>query len=177
MPAWKPKFNKMSSNKSSFSQYLSLFWPVRQSRAAVEPNLGLSQNTPISWYTYCYTWICILGWVLWNRNSLEFKFDDTRLSSTETANRAENLQCQDSTNFFLMGPICFLYYKESLVSSNLNSKLLWFHSVRPNVYGVGQLSNGRPLLYVHHFLKTFVKNWSFQKHFDTRNQSKISWKQ
>ena len=34
----------------------------------------------------------------------------------------------------LMGPILFLYYEESLVSSNLNSKLLWFHSVRPNVH-------------------------------------------
>ena len=33
----------------------------------------------------------------------------------------------------LMGPILFLYYEESLVSSNLNSKLLWFLSVRPNV--------------------------------------------
>ena len=53
----------MSSNKDSFLQYLPLFWPVRQLRAAV-PNLSLSQNTPISWYTYCYTyihtWICIL---------------------------------------------------------------------------------------------------------------------
>ena len=28
----------------------------------------------------------------------------------------------------------FLYCEESLVSSNLNSKLLRFHSVRPNVY-------------------------------------------
>ena len=32
-----------------------------------------------------------------------------------------------------MGPFLFLYYEESLVSSNLNSKVLWFHSVRPNV--------------------------------------------
>ena len=33
-----------------------------------------------------------------------------------------------------MGPIKnFLYYEESLVSSNLNSKLLWFDSVRPNL--------------------------------------------
>ena len=34
----------------------------------------------------------------------------------------------------LQWPILFLYYKESLVSSNLNSKLLWFHSVRPIVH-------------------------------------------
>ena len=51
--------NETSSNEGSFLQYLTLFWPVRQSRAAVEPNLSLSQNTPISWYTYIYTWICI----------------------------------------------------------------------------------------------------------------------
>ena len=31
------------------------------------------------------------------------------------------------------GPILFLYYEESLVSSNLNSKLFGFHCVRPNV--------------------------------------------
>ena len=33
----------------------------------------------------------------------------------------------------LIGPILFLYYEESLVSSNLNSKLVRFHYVRPNV--------------------------------------------
>ena len=47
------------------------FWPVRQSRAAVEPNLSLSQNTPISWCTYRYTWICI--WRCVNRVTV-FKF-------------------------------------------------------------------------------------------------------
>jgi hypothetical protein len=52
----------------------------------------------------------------------------------ETANRAETLHRQDATKNFLVGPILFLYYEESLVSSNLNSKLLWFHSVRPNVH-------------------------------------------
>ena len=53
-------------------------------------------------------------------------------SITETASRAENLQRQDTTKKNLMGPILFLYYEESLVSSNLNSKLLRFHSVRPS---------------------------------------------
>ena len=42
--------NETSSNKSSFSQYLALFWPLRQSRTAVEPNLSLSQNIPIALY-------------------------------------------------------------------------------------------------------------------------------
>ena len=53
---------------------------------------------------------------------------------SETANRAETLQSQDATNFFLLGPILFSYYEESLVSSNLNSKLLQFHSVKPNLH-------------------------------------------
>ena len=32
-----------------------------------------------------------------------------------------------------IGPILFLYYEESLVSSNLNSKQLRFHGAHPNV--------------------------------------------
>ena len=48
--------NKTSRNESSFLQYLPLFWPVQQSRAAVEHTLSLSQNKPISWCTYCYTY-------------------------------------------------------------------------------------------------------------------------
>ena len=39
---------------------------------------------------------------------------------------------QYATKKNVIGPILFLYYKESLVSSNLNSKLFWFHGVRPN---------------------------------------------
>ena len=47
-----------------------------------------------------------------------------------TGQRLCNIRMQQ---FFLMGPILFLYYEESLVSSNLNSKLLWFHSAHPSV--------------------------------------------
>ena len=36
---------------------------------------------------------------------------------------------------FLIGPILFLYYEKSLVSSILNSKQLRFHGVRPNIDG------------------------------------------
>ena len=68
--------NKTSSNKRAFSQYLSLFWPLGQSRAAVEPNFKpvtkyihqlikvrqILFDGPYSWYTYWYTyhytWIC-----------------------------------------------------------------------------------------------------------------------
>ena len=39
----------------------------------------------------------------------------------------------------LMGPILFLYHEESLVSSNLNSRLLFFHSVRPNESAISRL--------------------------------------
>ena len=35
---------------------------------------------------------------------------------------------------FSIRPILFLYYEESLVSSNLNSKLFRFHCVRPNLH-------------------------------------------
>ena len=35
-----------------------------------------------------------------------------------------------------IGPILFLYYEESLVSSNLNSKLFRFHSAHPTVHSV-----------------------------------------
>ena len=48
--------NETSRNERSFLWYLPLFWPVRQSRAAEEHKLSLSKNTPISWYTYCYTY-------------------------------------------------------------------------------------------------------------------------
>ena len=58
---------------------------------------------------------------------------DLETLPTETANRAETEHRQEAT-FFLIGPILFLYYEESLVSSNLNSKQLIsrFHGVHPN---------------------------------------------
>ena len=45
------------------------------------------------------------------------------------------LQSQDETKKRQqMGPILLLYYEEMLVSSILNPKLIWFHSVNPNVH-------------------------------------------
>ena len=41
---------------------------------------------------------------------------------------------QDATKIISIGPILFLYYEESLVSSNLNSNLLRFHCVRPSIH-------------------------------------------
>ena len=41
-----------------------------------------------------------------------------------------------------MGPILFLYQEESLVSSNLNSKLHRFHSVRPNIHTKDKIKSG-----------------------------------
>ena len=47
---------------------------------------------------------------------------------------AETEQCQDATKEnFNQANLIFLHYEKSLVSSNLNSKLLWFHCVRPSV--------------------------------------------
>ena len=43
---------------------------------------------------------------------------------------AQSLPCWLSQ---FIGPVLFLYHEESLVSSNLYSKLFWFHCVRPNV--------------------------------------------
>ena len=44
-----------------------------------------------------------------------------------------NLAKSERNKKKINGPILFLRFEESLVSSNLSSKLLWFHSVRPNV--------------------------------------------
>ena len=62
---WKllPQHNETSRNKSSFLQCLLLFWPVWQSRAAVEPNISLSQNNPSAdihlLYILPYSQMCI----------------------------------------------------------------------------------------------------------------------
>ena len=40
--------SKKSSNKSSFLRYLPLFWPLRQSKAVVGPNLSLFQIHPLT---------------------------------------------------------------------------------------------------------------------------------
>ena len=49
-----------------------------------------------------------------------------------TGQRLCNVRMQQKT--ISMGPILFLYYEESLVSSNLNSKLFRFHSAHPNLH-------------------------------------------
>ena len=41
---------------------------------------------------------------------------------------------QDAAKKISMGPILFSYYEESLVPSNLNSKLFRFHSAHPNLH-------------------------------------------
>ena len=48
-----------------------------------------------------------------------------------TGQRQSNVRKQQKK--ISIGPILFLCYEESLVSSNLNSKLLRFHCVRPNL--------------------------------------------
>ena len=45
-------------------------------------------------------------------------------------------QLRQPTGQISIGPILFLYYEESLISSNFNSKQLRFHGVRPNVCGL-----------------------------------------
>ena len=52
---WHQRFHRLKP--IWYIQYIecNLFWPIRQSRAVVEPNLRLSLNTPISRYIYRYT--------------------------------------------------------------------------------------------------------------------------
>ena len=57
------------------------------------------------------------------------------ISLAETANRAETEQRQDATKKNQLCQILFLYYKEGLVSSNLNSKIFRFHSAH-SIVGV-----------------------------------------
>ena len=49
-----------------------------------------------------------------------------------TGQRLSNVRTQQTK--ISIGPILFLYYEESLVSSNLNSKQLRFHGAHPNVH-------------------------------------------
>ena len=58
----------------------------------------------------------------------EFNFSKLR---KQTGQRLSSVRLQQTK--ISIGPILFLYYEESLVSSNLNSKLFLFHCVRPNV--------------------------------------------
>ena len=48
-----------------------------------------------------------------------------------TGQRESNIRTKQKKN--IIGPILFLYYEESLASSNFNSKLFRFLCVRPNV--------------------------------------------
>ena len=52
------------------------------------------------------------------------------VAMSEPANRAETELRQVATIFYI-GPILFLYYEESLASSNLNPN--YFHCAHPNV--------------------------------------------
>ena len=60
---------------------------------------------------------------------MTFTFSFSRLRQP-TGQRLSNVRMQQTK--ISIGPILFLYYEESLVSSNLNSKQLRFHGVRPN---------------------------------------------
>ena len=105
-----------------------------------------------------------IGWASWNLSYFEFKFDDTRLSSSYK-NKSGPIEIFVCCVLMLLSlcpvgclsleklnwdsqqgnvtvqqtkmsiePFLFLYYEVSLASSNLNSKQLRFHGVGPNVY-------------------------------------------
>ena len=54
-----------------------------------------------------------------------------KIGSKIKKQRQSNVRMQQKKS---IGPILFLYYEESLVSSNLNSKVLLIYSVRPNIH-------------------------------------------
>ena len=58
----------------------------------------------------------------------QFSFSKLR---QPTGQRLSNVRTQQTK--ISIGPILFLYYEESLVSSNLNSKQLRFQGAHPNV--------------------------------------------
>jgi hypothetical protein len=67
------------------------------------------------------------------------KFSFSKLRQP-TGQRLSNVRAQQTK--ISIGPILFLYYEESLVSSNLNSKQLRFHGAHPNVHtNDGQIAN------------------------------------
>ena len=75
-----------------------------------------------------------LGLTQWNLNDFESKFDNTRISSFSkvkqlTGQRLSNVRTQQWK--IPIAPMLSLYYEESLVSPNLNSKLFKFDCVRP----------------------------------------------
>ena len=134
------KSSACTHNLFSYMCLLSLFLFYEHMYSSISVSLNWIASWPKDWFLVV---VCKLGWALWNRNSFEFKFVDTRLSSyyeNKIGPIKKKICCvltllsQHTTNKKnLMGPILFLYYEESLVSSNLNSRLLWFYSVRPNV--------------------------------------------
>ena len=68
----------------------------------------------------------------WNFfQGLQSQFRKAKLRQP-TGQRLSNVRTQQF--FFSIGSILFLYYEESLVSSNLNSNLLWFNCAHPNIH-------------------------------------------
>ena len=63
------RLNKTSRNKSYFGD-ICLSWPVRQLRAALKPNLSLSQNTPVTKYTHQLIYILIYMWLICIKRSV-----------------------------------------------------------------------------------------------------------
>jgi hypothetical protein len=64
----------------------------------------------------------------------QFSFSKLR---QPTGQRLSNIKTQQTK--ISIGPILFLYYEESLVSSNLNSKQLWFHGAHPTASNIPQI--------------------------------------
>ena len=83
-----------------------------------------------------------LGLTPWNLSCFELKFDDTMIPDfpqfsfsklrQPTGQRLSNVRKQQTK--IAIRPILFLYYEESLISSNVNSKQLRFDGAHPKLY-------------------------------------------
>ena len=58
------------------------------------------------------------------------------LSQFRKATQGRDLATSGHNKKIQIGPILFLCYKESLVSSNLNSNKIRFHGAHPNIYAI-----------------------------------------
>ena len=105
-------------------------------------------------YVLCII-VCTLGLTPWNLSCFESKFNDTRLSTflLEKLNwdsqQGRDLATSGRNKKNSIGPTFFLYYEESLVSTNLNSKQLRFNCFRPNADAMAAPAPRQTLLICH----------------------------
>ena len=74
--------------------------------------------------------LCYYDWIIFSIKNVCLSLDKLNWDSQ----KGRDLATSGGNNKISIRPILFLYYEESLVWSNLNSKQLRFHDVRPNLH-------------------------------------------